>query len=193
MIDKAPLRKHLLAKRDALPDALAEAGSERIRQRVVALPEVAAAASVMVYCSTGSEVRTYTLIEALTAMGKRVSAPAITGPGQMAGYTIESLRDLLPGRFGILTPREALRIETNRLDDPGVVLLPGVAFDPDTLHRLGTGGGFYDRYLAPRRTAFTLGLAFEQQLATRLPAEPHDIPASAIVTPERTIRPPAKA
>jgi 5-formyltetrahydrofolate cyclo-ligase len=62
------------------------------------------------------------------------------------------------------------------------ILVPGVAFSKDR-HRLGRGGGFFDRLLAGRGAkAFKLGLCFSFQLLESIPTEPHDIVMDAVVT-----------
>jgi 5-formyltetrahydrofolate cyclo-ligase len=62
------------------------------------------------------------------------------------------------------------------------ILVPGVAFSKDR-HRLGRGGGFFDRLLAGRAAkAFKLGLCFSFQLLESIPTEPHDIVMDAVVT-----------
>lgn len=72
-----------------------------------------------------------------------------------------------------------------------IVFLPGVAFDRSG-HRLGRGGGFYDRFLAnlraQRRDALIVGVCFASQLITAVPVEPHDQVMDVVVTPEETIR-----
>jgi 5-formyltetrahydrofolate cyclo-ligase len=63
-----------------------------------------------------------------------------------------------------------------------LVLVPGLAFSQDR-HRLGRGGGFFDRLLAgPAANAFKLGICFSFQLLDSIPAEPHDIVMDAVVT-----------
>lgn len=62
-----------------------------------------------------------------------------------------------------------------------VVIVPLLAFD-DTLHRLGFGGGWYDRFLASQSIALKIGLAYESQYAAMLPVESHDIPLDLVVT-----------
>ncbi len=65
---------------------------------------------------------------------------------------------------------------------PDLILVPGVAFSPDG-HRLGRGGGFYDRLLAGRaRAAFKIGICFRLQLRTSLPCEPHDVLLDAVIS-----------
>jgi len=62
------------------------------------------------------------------------------------------------------------------------ILVPGLAFSKDR-HRLGRGGGFFDRLLAGRaKDAFKLGVGFSFQLLDTVPTEAHDILMDAIVT-----------
>jgi len=69
------------------------------------------------------------------------------------------------------------------------VLVPGVAFDLAG-HRLGYGGGYYDRLLPmlPPHAVRVAG-AFEIQIVDRVPAAPHDVAVDAIVTESRIVVP----
>jgi 5-formyltetrahydrofolate cyclo-ligase len=92
--------------------------------------------------------------------------------------------DLTLGQFGIREPSQSCpQIPLNRLD---FVLVPGVAFD---LHgrRLGRGKGFYDQLLAAVRGK-TCGVAFDEQIVTEIPVEPHDVLLNCILTPSRWIQ-----
>lgn len=63
-----------------------------------------------------------------------------------------------------------------------VVIVPGTAFTVDG-HRLGQGGGWYDRFLPTvRPDCFTIGVGFAPQIVAELPLEPHDVRLHAIVT-----------
>jgi len=63
-----------------------------------------------------------------------------------------------------------------------LILVPGVAFSKDH-HRLGRGGGFFDRLLAGRAVnAFKLGICFSFQVFDTIPTEGHDIVMNAVVT-----------
>jgi len=63
-----------------------------------------------------------------------------------------------------------------------LILVPGVAFSKDH-HRLGRGGGFFDRVLAGRAAnAFKLGICFSFQVFDTIPTEGHDIVMNAVVT-----------
>ncbi|MEY2539665.1 MAG: 5-formyltetrahydrofolate cyclo-ligase [Verrucomicrobiota bacterium] len=66
-----------------------------------------------------------------------------------------------------------------------LILVPGVAFSTDR-HRLGRGGGFFDRLLAgPAANAFKLGVCFSFQMIESVPTEAHDVVMDAIVTDQR--------
>ncbi len=68
---------------------------------------------------------------------------------------------------------------------PDLIIAPLLAFDRRG-HRLGQGGGHYDRAIAALRAdggpLFVLGLAFAGQEVAELPAEPHDQRLDAVLT-----------
>ena len=71
------------------------------------------------------------------------------------------------------------------IHDSAIVLLPGLAADPDG-NRLGQGGGSYDRALARRRPdALLVVLLNDGELlpAGEIPTEDHDVRVHAAVTP----------
>ena len=63
-----------------------------------------------------------------------------------------------------------------------VIIVPMLGFDPRSLHRLGYGGGYYDRLLAIQPQAQKIGVCFELGKLTNLPAETHDMSLDTIVT-----------
>jgi len=63
-----------------------------------------------------------------------------------------------------------------------VVLVPMLGFDPQTLHRIGYGGGYYDKFLATQPHAQKIGVCFALGKTENLPTEPHDIPLDVIIT-----------
>lgn len=87
--------------------------------------------------------------------------------------------DLEVGPFGMLQPAAEAEAVI-----PDVLFVPLVGFTADGA-RLGQGGGHYDRWLAEHRPALTIGLAWDVQLCDALPAEPHDRPLDAVITPTR--------
>lgn len=86
--------------------------------------------------------------------------------------------DMVPGAFGARVPKASEPVV------PDVVIVPMLAFDRNG-HRLGYGGGFYDRTLAALRAqqdVFAVGLAYAAQELKGLPFEATDAPLDAIVT-----------
>lgn len=154
--------------------------------RVLAMPEVTSAGTVLVYASLPEEVDTATLISALAQAGRVVAVPRVCGPREMTLHRITSLDELAPGACKIREPgsdAEAILPETF-----DVVIVPGVAFDR-SCQRIGFGGGFYDTLLPRLRPgAFTVGLAFDEQLVDDIPCEDHDLPLNALVTPTSLYR-----
>lgn len=70
-----------------------------------------------------------------------------------------------------------------------VIVVPALAVAA-TGHRLGHGGGFYDRVLPLHRPpACAVAVAFDFQLLAELPSMEHDVACDVIVTDARTIRP----
>ena len=67
-----------------------------------------------------------------------------------------------------------------------VIIVPVLGFDKAN-HRLGLGGGFYDRFLSSQLKAKKIGLAYDLSLVNQgLPSERHDIALDCIVTETKT-------
>lgn len=69
-----------------------------------------------------------------------------------------------------------------------VVIVPMLGFD-DRLHRIGYGGGYYDKFLATQPNAQKIGVCFETgKLGQPIPKESHDIPLNAVITEKQTYK-----
>jgi 5-formyltetrahydrofolate cyclo-ligase len=119
--------------------------------------------------------------------GKTVVLPRVNATARTLELCrlTEPARDVLPGYRGIPEPQShCALIAADAID---WVLVPGVAFDASG-HRLGYGGGYYDRLLPQlRRDAARIAGGFEIQLVDRVPAAPHDLPVQALATESRTL------
>jgi 5-formyltetrahydrofolate cyclo-ligase len=79
------------------------------------------------------------------------------------------------------SPKDGIQLP----DQIDLILVPGLAFSKNR-HRLGRGGGFFDRLLSDRaRNAFKLAICFSFQVIDEIPTEPHDAVVDAIATEER--------
>lgn len=162
--------------------------SAAVCRRLAVLPELATARVVMGYAATPEEVSIDAALQRLQVAGVTVCLPWVEGPSLGIGSIGDLAADLAPGWRGVREP-VAERRAPMRASMVDVVLAPGVGFDP-TGHRLGFGGGHFDRLLARlRRGAVVVGIALDSQLVDHVPVEPHDRTVDVIVTPTRTLRP----
>ena len=102
-----------------------------------------AAKSLYGYLSYNQEVRTIPIMRQAQADGKRVAVPKVYGD-TMKFLWLDDLNAVAPGAYNIPEP---IADEPEADDETALVLMPGLAFDPEG-HRCGYGGGFYDKYLA---------------------------------------------
>jgi 5-formyltetrahydrofolate cyclo-ligase len=143
------------------------------------------AKSVMFYGALHDEINFAPLIDEALDLGKTVALPKFVEATQtyLPFKISHAQRDCAAGKFGIIEPgATCAEFPANRLD---LILVPGVAFDV-TGHRLGRGQGFYDRLLATV-VGIKCGVAFDEQLVQRIPAEAHDIRMNCVITPTRFI------
>jgi 5-formyltetrahydrofolate cyclo-ligase len=182
---KRDLRRRVLAARDSQTSAEREAGSQALVERVLTLPEVADARTIMAFWSFGSELSTTPLIEALDARGATVALPIIVG-GALEAHTYRPGEPTTVTHFGAREPAEGRRVDPQEID---IVITPGVAFDREG-RRVGYGGGFYDRFLPlTRADAVRVGVCFALQLLDEdLPAGAFDLRVDVVVTPVEVVR-----
>lgn len=181
---KRALRLEVLERRDALPSAERDAQSRRIADRLLALPELERADTVMVFSSFGSEVDTRLILERLAARGVRLALPRIRD-GEMWPIAYRPGDPVTRAAFGALEPSDGRELEAAEID---VVVTPGVAFDRDG-YRVGYGGGFYDRFFRrAREDALRVAIAFSAQVVPPVPRGRADEPIDALVTEDELIR-----
>ncbi|TLD71457.1 5-formyltetrahydrofolate cyclo-ligase [Phragmitibacter flavus] len=127
------------------------------------------------------EVDVMPLFSWLQEKGCEVALFALDGD-LMTPWRVRLHGDLQSGVMGVLEP---LREEGGRLEiaDLQVVLTPGLAFDRESGMRMGRGKGHYDRIFGdPGFRGLKIGVAFELQLITGVPSEPHDRAMDHVVT-----------
>ena len=179
---KKALRKEIRAERGRRTDAEIHEMSLAVLERICALPEYRDARVIYAYVDCKHEVETRDLILKAMADGKRVAVPKVCGQ-EMNFYYISSLEhDLEEGYFGIREPKTGHPAQ----ETDALLLMPGVAFD-EARHRVGYGGGFYDRFLEANPGLITAALAFEFQIRKEVPFEDFDIRPAKIVTEKRVL------
>ncbi|HIP86908.1 MAG TPA: 5-formyltetrahydrofolate cyclo-ligase [Anaerolineales bacterium] len=180
IMDKVALRRRCLQARESLSPEEVAAASAAICERLAGWDLLRQARTVMTYMAFRNEPDLSALFSLLPSV--RWVLPRIEGRRLI-------LHPYDPGRlvrhpFGMLEPDPTLPVV-----DPGaldVVLVPGVAFDPQG-GRLGFGGGYYDRFL-PTTPALRVGVAFDACLIDALPCTEWDQRMDWVVTPTRLIR-----
>lgn len=176
--EKSALRRQVLAAERAMTPQEKAAADAAIRQHVLALPSYRCARTVMAFVGRDDEIDTRPLLSAILAAGKRLCVPLCVAAGEMECREIGSLDELQKGSYGILEPpADAPRVPPEDID---LVLVPCVTCDHDG-HRLGRGGGYYDRFLAAY-TGSTALLARETLTRHPIPQHPHDRVVKPVVT-----------
>ena len=176
MMDKRQLRRIVKAAKESLSPAEKRVSAESIGRAIEALPQFAAARRILLYHSLPDEVATHIWIQKWQHT-KTLYLPVVEG---------DTLRvcpcegDLHTGAYGIKEPGGESLADLSVID---LVIVPGVAFDADG-NRLGRGKGYYDRLL-PQIAAPRVGVAYDCQIVEHIPADPHDIPMTLVVTPGR--------
>jgi 5-formyltetrahydrofolate cyclo-ligase len=180
---KADLRARMRALRAAIPEGERRRLAQSVADRLFSLPTVAAARTVMVFASFGSEVPTDGIVARLNADGVTVLLPFIQ-EGELRASRFRPGDRMIATTYG---PGEPEGREAVNPADIDVVVTPGLAFDRRG-HRLGYGGAYYDRYLPLLGSrALRVGIAFHQQLVDDVPAGDHDAPVDVVVTDREVV------
>ena len=179
---KAELRAQVLARRSALPADQRSAAGTLIRDAVLAEPQVQMAGTIAAYYSIGAEPGTHGLVFALWKRGSYVLLPVLRPDGDLDWASYEGPDSMVPGPRGLLEPGEPPR-GVDAVARADAVLVPALAVD-GAGRRLGRGGGSYDRALARVGPLVPLiALVYDGELVEHVPAEGHDIPVRATVSP----------
>ena len=197
-MDKAELRRAVIARRNALDLDVRAAKSAVVCARLVELPDrlgAAAPHTFAVYAAMGSEVDPAAFAAAAVARGWRVAYPCMLSAsdaaacGQRMCMRAVSAGDASEAPFIAHPTRAFAATDVDSDHFPIVpaaaldmVVVPLVAFDRAGA-RLGYGGGCYDRYLPMLSPACQIvGIAFDEQRVDGVPTDAHDLPLPNIVS-----------
>ena len=184
--EKRALREKIRAKRMGIPVKLREHLSEQMLAKLSRESFFHTDEFVFLYASMPEEVQLYGLMRFMLDTDRKIAIPSITGKGEMEAVELSPDMKLKRDDSGFLTVDKEKR-KIVRPEAIGLVIVPGVAFSEDG-HRLGMGGGYYDRFLresAPH--AYRAALAFDVQLYDEIPTEEHDEKVDYIITESRSI------
>lgn len=175
-MDKKELRDYIRKFKRAMTKEEIETKSEKLGELFLASDLYKQAKNIYGYLPYNQEVRTTAMLLQAQRDGKRIAVPKILGD-TMIFVWLDDLTAVERGYSGIPEPLDLTPVA----DDPtALVLMPGMAFDPQG-HRCGYGGGFYDKFLSAEPGHPTLALCYEFQMLPHLDTEEHDIPVDTVI------------
>lgn len=159
MYTKKELRKRLLLQLKSKDKNERNRETKQLFQRFFTSFEYQNATSIGITISHFPELCTHEAITKLLAEGKQVYCPVTYNNGQMEFILLDTETSFIKTKFGIWEPKWA----KDKIGQPELLLVPGLAYAKDTHQRLGFGGGYYDRYLA-NYGGVSVSLAFPEQV-----------------------------
>ena len=175
-MDKKELRASIRARKRAMTEEEIVSRSEALTRLFLESDAYKNAQTIYGYLPYNQEVRTVPMLEQALRDGKRVAVPKCYGD-EMRFIYMEDLTKVEKGYANIPEPIEDGPVAD---DTTALVLMPGLAFDPQG-HRCGYGGGFYDKFLSAEPDHPTLALCYEFQMLPYLETEEHDIPVDTVL------------
>ena len=175
-MDKKALRKQIREKKSLLSREQIIDASTRLAELFFSTDEYKNANTIYGYLPYNQEVRTELILGRALADGKRVAVPKLYGD-EMRFIYIEDFNGLETSEMGIPEPvcDDPVAVDTSAL-----VLMPGLAFDAQG-HRIGYGGGFYDKFLASEPNHTTVALCYDFQMYPELDTDSFDIPVDKVL------------
>ena len=175
-MNKKELRAMIREKKRAMTPEEIDCRSAKLCELFLQSEAYQNARTVYGYLPYNQEVRTVPMLEQALKDGKRVAVPKCYGD-EMKFLYMDDLSKVEKGYAGIPEPVADEPVA----DDPtALVLMPGMAFDPQG-HRIGYGGGFYDKFLAQEPDHPTLALCYDFQVLPHLETEEFDIPVDCVL------------
>lgn len=175
-MDKKGLRASIRTRKRAMTEEEIVSRSEKLTELFLDSAAYKNAKTIYGYLPYNQEVRTVPMLEQAQKDGKRVAVPKCYGT-EMKFIYLDDLTKVEKGYANIPEPIEDGPVAD---DKTALVLMPGLAFDPQG-HRIGYGGGFYDKFLSAEPNHPTLALCYEFQMLPALETEEHDIPVDTVL------------
>ena len=175
-MDKKALRAAIRQQKRAMTEEQIVSKSEKLGRLLAENELYKNTKTFYGYLPYNQEVRTVPMLEQALRDGKRVAVPKCYGE-EMKFIYMDDLSQVAPGYAGIPEPIADGPVAD---DLTALVLMPGMAFDPQG-HRIGYGGGFYDKFLAAEPNHPTLALCYDFQMLPHLETEEFDIPVDCVL------------
>ena len=175
-MNKKALRESIREQKRAMTQEQICNASASLMEKFLASKAYKDADTIYGYLPYNQEVRTVPMLEQALRDGKRVAVPKVYGD-EMKFIYMTDLSLVEKGYAGIPEPVADAPVA----DDPtALVLMPGLAFDAQG-HRIGYGGGFYDKFLAQEPNHPTLALCYDFQVLPNVETEEFDVPVDCVL------------
>lgn len=175
-MNKQELRQAIRARKRAMTEEDILRRSKILAEKFARSNAYRAAKTIYGYLPYNQEVRTVPMLRRALEEGKRVAVPKVYGDDMKFIY-LDDLSQVAKGYAGIPEPVADGPVAQ---DETALVLMPGLAFDRAG-HRIGYGGGFYDKFLAREPHHPTVALCYDFQVMDRLETEEFDIPVDLVI------------
>lgn len=188
------IRQQVRSARKALSCNEQQQASYQLLQTLKQHPKVQQAQHVSVTLAYDGEIDLNPFIDWCWQQQKQVYLPVVhpTKTGQLLFLAYHKNTEMIINRYGIAEPKFTHTTKNIEQTCPAqsldLVLTPLVAFDQQG-NRIGMGGGYYDRLLAPwftqRTGPYPIGLAHDCQYINALPIQEWDVPLPEVITPSQ--------
>ena len=183
------IRRHIRCARRSLSSTQQSIDAEKLLQRLIKLDKVQQAKHIAISLAFDGEIDTQPFINWCWTNSKQVYLPVVhpVNKGHLLFLHYEANTEMVTNQYGIPEPKfDQQHLRPIALLD--IIFTPLVAFDQQG-NRIGMGGGYYDRTLAPwfelQSGPYPIGLAHDCQLVEQLPTESWDVPLPEIITPAK--------
>lgn len=175
------LRDRMRAVRAFMTPSERSRADRRVAQRFLETVLPGAGGIVALYYPIGDELDPRPLVKQVSGEVDGFALPVVDRPGRPLFFRRWASGDpLVEGHYGILVPRADAPVVR-----PDVIAVPLLGFD-EACHRLGYGGGYYDRTLESmrrgNRDVIAVGVAYERQRMAWLPRHEGDQPLDMVIT-----------
>lgn len=188
--NREQIRQQVRAARRSLSQQQQLAEAKKLLKRLVRLEKVQHAQHIAISLAFDGEIDTRPFISWCWKNNKQVYLPVVNprnkGHLLFLHYTVDT--EMVINKYGISEPK-LKQCDIFLMSQLDIIFTPLVAFDKQG-NRIGMGGGYYDRMLAPwfenKTGPYPIGLAHDCQRIKALPVEPWDVPLPEIITPSNT-------
>jgi len=178
---KSEIRREMISRRRNMGMTARQRASDSICDKIIRLPEYAAATTIAAFSPMAEEVNLWKLFDHAMTENKTIALPRIDDfpARKMTFHRIHHRNELRMSEKGINEPPPDAPTIKNQLFD--FLLIPALAIDSQG-NRLGYGGGFYDIFLSQQKNIFSCAPVFTCQFVAAVPAEAHDIKINLSIT-----------